>query len=135
MGRTDGEMMFRGSGTKTTRIFMSTETRNDWNPRAARGARRPDRRLRRDAPRCPVAHSDYLWWSLFRHADVLRVLEDPQSFSNAASNHLSIPNAMDPPEHTPYREIIDRYFDRRRDDGLRAAVPGHCRGAGPRLAA
>ncbi|MEO9064540.1 MAG: cytochrome P450 [Burkholderiaceae bacterium] len=60
--------------------------------------------------RCPVAHSDYLWWSLFRHADVVHVLEDPETFSNAASNHLSIPNAMDPPEHTPYREIIERYF-------------------------
>ena len=60
--------------------------------------------------RCPVAHSDYLWWSLFRHADVMRVLQDHETFSNAASNHLSIPNAMDPPEHTPYRTIIERYF-------------------------
>ncbi len=60
--------------------------------------------------RCPVAHSDYLWWSLFRHADVMRVLQDHDTFSNAASNHLSIPNAMDPPEHTPYRKIIEGYF-------------------------
>ncbi len=60
--------------------------------------------------RGPVAHSDYLWWSLFRHADVMRVLNDHETFSNAASNHLSIPNAMDPPEHTGYRRIIDRYF-------------------------
>ena len=28
--------------------------------------------------RCPVAHSDSLHWSLFRHADVKRVLEDHQ---------------------------------------------------------
>ncbi|MEP7282733.1 MAG: cytochrome P450 [Rubrivivax sp.] len=60
--------------------------------------------------RCPVAHSDYLWWSLFRHEDVMRVLQDAETFSNAASNHLSIPNAMDPPEHTPYRQIVERYF-------------------------
>ena len=60
--------------------------------------------------RCPVAHSDYLWWSLFRHEDVMRVLQDHETFSNAASNHLSIPNAMDPPEHTPYRQIVERYF-------------------------
>ena len=60
--------------------------------------------------KCPVAHSDYLWWSLFRHEDVMRVLLDHETFSNAASNHLSIPNAMDPPEHTPYRKIIEGYF-------------------------
>lgn len=60
--------------------------------------------------RCPVAWSDYLWWSLFRHADVMRVLHDSATFSNSASNHLSIPNGMDPPEHTPYRRLINRYF-------------------------
>lgn len=81
-----------------------------WNPRSQEVFK--DQIAAYDAmrQRCPVAHSDYLWWSLFRHADVLRVLGDPDSFSNAASNHLSIPNAMDPPEHTPYRAIIDRYF-------------------------
>lgn len=60
--------------------------------------------------RCPVAWSEYLWWSLFRHADVMRVLHDAATFSNAASNHLSIPNSMDPPEHTPYRRLINSYF-------------------------
>ena len=82
----------------------------DWNPRTQEVL--DDQIAAYDAMRkgCPVAHSDYLWWSLFRHADVMRVLEDPATFSNAASNHLSIPNAMDPPEHTPYRTIIDRYF-------------------------
>ncbi len=29
---------------------------------------------------CPVAHSNYLWWSLFRHEDVMRVLEDHETF-------------------------------------------------------
>ncbi len=90
---------------------MTSQTPNDWDPRATQVL--DDQIAAYDAMRrrCPVAHSDYLWWSLFRHADVLRVLEDEKSFSNAASNHLSIPNAMDPPEHTPYREIIDRYFE------------------------
>lgn len=89
---------------------MNPEKPTDWNPRAANVL--DDQIAAYDAMRhrCPVAHSDYLWWSLFRHADVMRVLHDPRSFSNAASNHLSIPNAMDPPEHTPYRDIIDRYF-------------------------
>lgn len=60
--------------------------------------------------RCPVAHSEYLNWSLFRHSDVMRVLDDHETFGNAVSAHLSIPNGMDPPEHTAYRQIIDRYF-------------------------
>ena len=82
----------------------------DWDPRSAEVLE--DQIAAYDAmrKRCPVAHSDYLWWSAFRHEDVKRVLEDHESFSNAASNHLSIPNAMDPPEHTPYRKIIEGYF-------------------------
>lgn len=82
----------------------------DWNPRSQDVL--DDQIAAYDAmrQRCPVAHSDYLWWSLFRHEDVMRVLQDHETFSNAASHHLSIPNAMDPPEHTPYRQIVERYF-------------------------
>lgn len=57
-----------------------------------------------------MAHSDYLNWSVFRHRDVMRVLDDPGTFSNAMSAHLSIPNGMDAPEHTGYRRVVDRYF-------------------------
>lgn len=89
---------------------MNTARPTDWNPRDPDVL--DDQIAAYDAMRhrCPVAHSDYLWWSLFRHADVARVLADHKTFSNAASNHLSIPNAMDPPEHTDYRRIIERYF-------------------------
>ncbi len=60
--------------------------------------------------RCPVAWSDHLHWSLFRHADVLRVLNDPATFSNAVSARRSVPNGIDPPEHTAYRRLIEPYF-------------------------
>lgn len=60
--------------------------------------------------RCPVAHSDYLQWSVFRHADVMQVLQDPGTFGNAVSAHVSIPNGMDPPEHTPWRALVESYF-------------------------
>lgn len=60
--------------------------------------------------RCPVAYSDYLQWSVFRHADVVRVLTDHETFSNAVSGYLSVPNGMDPPRHTAFRRIIDPYF-------------------------
>lgn len=60
--------------------------------------------------RCPVAYSDYLHWSLFSHGDVMRALTDHETFSNAVSSHLSVPNGMDPPQHTPYRHLIEPYF-------------------------
>lgn len=89
---------------------MNSTQAADWNPRSADVL--DDQIGAYDAmrKRCPVAHSDYLWWSLFRHEEVMRVLQDHETFSSAASNHLSIPNAMDPPEHTPYRKIIEGYF-------------------------
>lgn len=82
----------------------------DWDPRDS--SVQDDQlagydRMRR---RCPVAHSDYLQWSLFRHADVVQVLHDPDTFGNAVSAHVSIPNGMDPPEHTPWRALVEPYF-------------------------
>jgi hypothetical protein len=90
--------------------MTSRQTIPEWDPRAPEvltdqvaaydGLRR----------RCPVAHSDHLHWSLFRHADVVRVLLDPETFSNAVSTHLNVPNDMDPPRHDTYRKLIDSYF-------------------------
>lgn len=82
----------------------------DWDPRAADVLR--DQRAAYDQmrERCPVAYSELLQWSVFRHEDVMRVIMDPETFSNAVSEHLSVPSGMDPPEHTPYRAIVDRYF-------------------------
>ncbi|GAB2800887.1 cytochrome P450 [Halomonas shantousis] len=84
--------------------------RQDWDPRA--DAVLDDQIAAYDAmrQRCPIAFSDYLQWSLFRHDDVQRVLEDHTTFSNAASRHLSVPNAMDPPEHARFRRLIEPYF-------------------------
>ncbi len=83
---------------------------SDWDPRA--GAALEDQIAVYDQMRrkCPVAHSEYLGWSLFRHADVMQVLQDPATFSSAVSSHLSVPNGMDPPLHAEYRRIIDAYF-------------------------
>lgn len=60
--------------------------------------------------RCPVAYSERHQWSLFRHQDIMRVLCDHGTFSNAVSKYLSVPNGMDPPEHTVYRSIVEPYF-------------------------
>jgi cytochrome P450 len=90
---------------------MTDNPRNpDWNPRADEVLGDQIRAYDAMRAQCPVAWSDYQYWSLFRHADVMQVLEDHQTFSSAASNHLSVPNGMDPPEHTPYRKVIEPYF-------------------------
>ncbi len=59
---------------------------------------------------CPVAFREDLGWSLFRHADVMAVLGSPDTFSSDVSQHLSVPNGMDPPQHTRFRRVIDPYF-------------------------
>lgn len=89
---------------------MNEKPDPDWDPRSDDVLR--DQRAAYDEMRrnCPVAYSDFSQWSVFRHADVTRIIHDPITFSNAVSQHLSVPNGMDPPEHTVYREIIDAYF-------------------------
>lgn len=72
--------------------------------------------------RCPVAYSEQLGWSVFSHADVVRVLADHERFSNAVSRHLSVPNGMDPPEHTAYRQMIEKYFTPQRVHAFQPTV-------------
>lgn len=89
---------------------MNEDQQDDWNPRDV--AILADQRRAYDEmrERCPVAHSAFLGWSLFRHADVTAVLADPQAFSNVARFPV-IPNSMDPPIHGPYYEALAQFFD------------------------
>ena len=97
---------------------MTEKPKPDWDPRSEEVL--CDQRAAYDKmrERCPVAYSEFLQWSLFRHEDIVRVLHDHESFSNAVSQHLSIPNGMDPPEHTAYRRIIEPYFTSERMDAF-----------------
>jgi cytochrome P450 len=81
--------------------------------------------------RAPVAHSDYLGWSVFRHGDAMRILHEHQTFSNAVSTHLNVPNGLDPPLHTDFRQINDRYFT----DDLVGAFEPTCRNIAAELVA
>lgn len=89
---------------------MNDHRQQDWDPRAGEVLSDQLAAYDRMRQRCPVAFSDYLQWSLFRHEDVMRVLDDHLTFSSAASRHQSVPNAMDPPDHTRFRRIIEPYF-------------------------
>lgn len=93
---------------------MSDHPQPDWNPKSAEVLRDPRAAYDDMRRRCPVAYSEFLGWSLFRHADVLRVLLDHETFSSAVSQHLSVPGGMDQPEHTAYRRIIESYFSANR---------------------
>lgn len=64
--------------------------------------------------RCPVAFSELFGWSLFGHEEVTRALADPATFSSRVSQHLAVPNGMDPPEHGVFRQLIDPYFSAER---------------------
>ena len=89
---------------------MTHPAQADWNPASDEVLR--DQRAAFDSLRecCPVARSDFLGWSVFRHAYVVRALHDPATFSSVVSSHVSVPNGMDPPTHTAYRRLIEPYF-------------------------
>jgi cytochrome P450 len=93
---------------------MNKKNQPDWNPRSEDVLR--DQLAAYDNLRehCPVAYSEFMQWSIFRHEDVVRVILDHETFSSAVSQHLSVPGGMDPPEHTVYRKIIEPYFSSER---------------------
>ena len=88
---------------------MGDVQHDDWDPRDASVL--DDQRAAYDRMReqCPVAHSEFMAWSVFRHADVSAIVADPATYSSA-SRHPAIPNGMDPPEHGRYREALAPHF-------------------------
>lgn len=95
----------------------------DWDPRSEAVLSDQIAAFDQMRSRCPVARSQYGYASVFRHGDVLRVLLDHETFSSAVSRFPSVPNGMDPPEHTEFRRIIDPYFSPARV----AEFEPHCR--------
>lgn len=83
---------------------------NDWNPRSEDALNKALKTYDAMRENCPVAYSDYLQWSVFRHSDVAAIINDHKTFSSQVSRHLSVPNGMDPPMHGIYRELINPYF-------------------------
>ena len=89
---------------------MNEEQQDDWNPRDASILEDQRRAYDEMRERCPVAHSEFMGWSLFRHEDIATVLADPETYSNV-SRFLAIPNGMDPPVHGRYREALTAIFN------------------------
>ncbi len=89
---------------------MNEKQQDDWNPRDASVLEDQRRAYDEMRERCPVAHSEFMGWSLFRHEDIATVLADPETYSNV-SRFLAIPNGMDPPVLGRYREALAPNFD------------------------
>lgn len=89
---------------------MTQAPRPDWDPRSAQV--QADQRAAFDElrERCQVAWSESMHWSVLRHADVMRVLQDHETFGSAVSQHPAVPNGYDPPQHTAYRRALDPFF-------------------------
>ncbi len=89
---------------------MNKQTTADWDPGSDEVQSNQCEAYDRMRQHCPIAYSEQLGWSVFRHEDLVAILEDHETFSNIASHHRSVPNGMDPPEHTAYRNAIESFF-------------------------
>lgn len=87
-----------------------SDSPDDWDPRSPHVVGDQITAYDDMRARCPVAHSDYLGWSVFRHEDVVAVVTDHDTFSSAVSRYPAVPNGFDPPQHDPFRRLVDRYF-------------------------
>jgi cytochrome P450 len=81
----------------------------DWDPRDPSVLKDQQAAYDEMRERCPVAYSDFMGWSIFRHQDIVDVLRDPDTHSSA-SRHVAVPNGMDPPEHTLHRAALAPHF-------------------------
>lgn len=96
--------------------------RSDWNPRGPQVRRNPVAAYDELRSRCPVARDTSGAWTLFTHADVTAAALDHESFSNAVSRHLQVPNGLDGPTHTVFRALVERYFTPERMSALEPVV-------------
>lgn len=63
---------------------------------------------------CPVVSNPNGSWDVLGHNELLKVLTRHDLFSSVVSAHPAIPNGLDPPRHTVYRQLIDKYFQPQR---------------------
>lgn len=95
---------------------------SDWNPRGPQVRRDPVAAYDALRSRCPVARDANGAWTLFSHAHVTGAALDPETFSNAVSRHLQVPNGLDGPPHTTFRALVERYFTPERMTALEPTI-------------
>ncbi|HWR37509.1 MAG TPA: cytochrome P450 [Clostridia bacterium] len=60
--------------------------------------------------------------TIFRHGDVVAAANDADTFSSAVSVHRMVPNSLNQPEHTAFREAIDSFFTPERMEAIEPRV-------------
>ncbi|WP_199432890.1 cytochrome P450 [Qaidamihabitans albus] len=115
------------------RVTAKRDLTDDFDPKAPETFTSAHELYAEMRKRCPVAHStgfDGGFWALFRYEDVDRVLRDSGTFTTSVQNTVPKfaftgrrpPLHLDPPEHTSYRRVINRFF-----------TPTKMRALGPRV--
>ena len=90
---------------------MTENIHNDWDLRSEEVQKDQVAAYDEMRRRCPVAHDEFMGYSVFKNADVQHVLDHPEIYSNVVSTrHIAVPNGMDAPEHTTFRAVNDKYF-------------------------
>jgi cytochrome P450 len=82
--------------------------------------------------KCPVAHSNAFdgFWALAKYEDVKAILDQPEMYTTTYKNVVPVmsltsrrpPLHLDPPEHTPYRQAIDRVLSKKRVEGMKPVI-------------
>ena len=98
---------------------MSQPISDVWDPRDPSVLEDQRRAYDEMRERCPVAHSEFMGWALFRHADVGSVVDDPTTCTSATPR-LAVPNGIDPPAHGRFRAALAPAFG---DDRMTALEP------------
>lgn len=92
---------------------------NDWDSRSEEVLNNQVVAYDKMRSKCPVAHDDFMGYSLFKNEDIRYVNDHPEIFSNKVSTrHIAVPNGMDAPEHTAFRAVNDKYFTPGRMDAF-----------------
>jgi cytochrome P450 len=108
---------------------------NDFDPLAEESFNSSHALYQEMRAKCPVAHSTTFdgFWALTRHEDVRHVLENPDIFTTSVQNTVPRfaftgrrpPLHLDPPEHTVYRRVINRFFTRAKMEAISPRVREH----------
>lgn len=82
--------------------------------------------------KCPVAHSQSYngFWALLKYDDVVSATKDHETFTTSVQNTVPKfaftgrrpPLHFDPPEHSAYRRVINRFFTKEKMDGMETGI-------------
>lgn len=97
------------------------ETAADWDPLSPEALADPTAEHARLRAEHPVARSERWegFWALTRYDDIVRVTQDPETFSSLKASipastqpedPVRGPLEVDPPAHAPYRALLNPYF-------------------------